>query len=61
MNAHTFNKFAADSIIQGVRSGNNDHENNTIPIKYLIALSNHSQTSNGFIPQLVNYKTSSNP
>jgi hypothetical protein len=46
MIAHTFNKyfiFVADSIIGGVRSGKNDHENNTNPIKYVFnSLSNHS-------------------
>ena len=36
--ADTFNKYfisVADSLISGVKSGNNDHENNTNPIKYL--------------------------
>jgi len=36
--AYTFNKYfisVAHSIIRSVRSGNNNHENNTNPIKYL--------------------------
>jgi hypothetical protein len=39
MIANTFNKYfisVADSIISGVKSGNNDHENNNNPMKYLI-------------------------
>jgi hypothetical protein len=38
MIADTFNKYfisVADSIISSVKSGNNDHENNTNPVKYL--------------------------
>jgi|GEM_PF-4583580 len=38
MIAKTFNKYfisVADSIISGVKSGNNDHENNTNPMNYL--------------------------
>jgi hypothetical protein len=38
MIANTFNKYfisEADSIISGVKSGNNDHENNTNPMNYL--------------------------
>ena len=36
--ADTFNKYfilVTDSLISSVKSGNNDHENNTNPIKYL--------------------------
>jgi hypothetical protein len=39
MIANTFNKYfisVADSIISGVKSGNNDHENNNNPMNYLI-------------------------
>jgi hypothetical protein len=38
MIANTFNKYfisVADSIISGVKSGNNDHENNNNPMNYL--------------------------
>jgi len=39
MIANTFNKYfisVADSIISGVKSGNNDHENNNNSMNYLI-------------------------
>jgi hypothetical protein len=49
--ANTFNKYftsVTGSIISSVRSGNSDNENNLILQNiYLIALSIHSQMSNG--------------
>jgi hypothetical protein len=44
MIADNFNKYfisVADSIISSVKSGNNDHENNTNPIKYLFNCIKH--------------------
>ena len=41
---NTFNRYfvsVANSIISSVRSGNNDHENNTYPIKYLFSSFKH--------------------
>ena len=41
---NTFNTYfisVADSIISSVSSGNNDHENNTHPIKYLLSSFKH--------------------
>jgi hypothetical protein len=43
--AYTFNKYfisVAHSIISSVKSGNNNHQNNTNPIKYLFNSFKHS-------------------
>jgi len=60
--AYTFNKYfisVARSIISSVGSGNNDHENNTNPIKYLFNSFKHPFPNiQWFVAQLVKQKIS---